>query len=313
MSDIKIVKRKLLITGANGFIGLRLLEYIKNMDFDIRILSRYPSDCYDSICCDFLKNRVPKNALESIHTVFHLAGFAHDFRSSSEVNSVYQAINVDATIQLAELAVKNNVKTFVFVSSVKAGGKPCFNKCMNESDQNEPDGSYGKSKREAELRLLEISQTSGMHVVIVRPALVYGKGMKGNLNLMLSGIKSGWFPPLPKIKNHRSMIHVDDLVEALIMVSINKSAYGEIFIVTDGHPYSSREIYEAMCNIVGKKIPIWSLPAWIFTFMSRLNKGISYKIEKLIGDEWYSSKKIESIGFKAKKSIINLGKNETFY
>ena len=306
MKDVKVAKRKLLITGANGFIGLRLLEHIKNMDFDIRILSRYPSDSYDSICCDFLKNKVPNNALESIHTVFHLAGFAHDFRSGSEVNSIYQAINVDASVQLAELAIKSKVKTFIFVSSVKAGGKPYLNKCMDESDQREPDGRYAKSKREAELRILEISQKSGMNVVIIRPSLVYGKGMKGNLNLMFSGIKNGWFPPLPKINNRRSMIHVDDLVEALLMVSINKSAYGKIFNITDGYPYSSREIYEAMCISLGKKIPRWGFPVWILIFISKLSKGFSYKINKLIGDEWYSSEKIELIGFKAKKSLNNL-------
>jgi len=308
-----ITKEKILVTGANGFVGLRLLEHIKNMNFDIRVLSRNPSDQYESIQCDFLKNNIPSNSLNSIDIVFHLAGFAHDFRSSIEVNSIYQLINVDATVQLAELAVKKNVKTFIFVSSVKAGGRPHPKKCMNETDQGELDSKYGKSKRDAELKLLKIGKKSGMNVVIVRPSLVYGKGMKGNLNLMLTGIKNGWFPPLPKIKNRRSMIHVDDLVEALIFVSLNKNANGEIFILTDGQPYSSREIYDAMCNSLGKEIPKWSLPLWIFIIMSKLNKRISFKIDKLLGDECYSSEKIELIGFKAKKSINNLNENETFY
>ena len=313
MKNNMMAKRKILVTGANGFVGLRLLEHIKNMDFDIRVLSRKPSSQYESISCDFLKNKIPLDALNAIDIVFHLAGFAHDFNGGSESNFIYQAINVDATVQLAELAVKSNVKTFVFVSSVKAGGRSKhLNKCMNENDQMEPDGIYGKSKREAELRLLEISRNSEMDVIIIRPSLVYGKGMKGNLNLMLTGIKNGWFPPLPKIKNRRSMVHVDDLVEALIMVSFNRSINREIFIVTDGHPYSSREIYDAMCNSLGKKIPKWGLSPWIFVLMSKLNKRVSYKIDKLLGDEWYSSDKIESIGFKAKKSI-NLNKNETFY
>ena len=305
--------RKILVTGANGFIGLRLLEHIKEMDFDVRVLSRKPINQYESICCDFLKNKIPPNSLDSIDIVFHLAGFAHDTRFGQEVNHVYQAINVDATVQLAKLAVKSQIKTFVFVSSVKAGGGLYLKKCKNEDDQMEPDDDYGKSKREAELKLLEISQNSKMNLVIIRPSLVYGEGMKGNLNLMLNGIKNGWFPPLPKIKNRRSMIHVDDLVEALIMASLTKDINGEIFIVTDGHPYSSREIYDAMCNSLGKKIPKWSLPLWIFIFVSKLNKRISFKIDKLLGDDCYSSEKIELIGFKAKKSIKNLSENETFY
>ena len=103
--------------------------------------------------------------------------------------------------------------------------------------------------------MLELSQDADMEVVIVRPSLVYGKGMKGNLNLMLSGIKSGWFPPLPKVQNYRSMIHLDDLIDALLMLSLDRRADGEIFIATDGHTYSSRDIYEAMCTNLGKKIP----------------------------------------------------------
>jgi UDP-glucose 4-epimerase len=109
------------------------------------------------------------------------------------------------------------------------------------------------------------------------------------------------------------MIHVDDLVQALIMVSKEERAKNEIFIVTDGNPYSSREIYETMCNILNKSIPFWSVPSWLLNFMSKFNKTLQYKIDKLIGDEWYSSEKIESIGFEAKISINKLDENEAFF
>ena len=305
--------KKYLLTGANGFIGTRLLVALNKNEYDIRVLSRKSLPKYESVCCDFLRDQIPSSALTSIDTVFHLAGFAHDFRNTEKVDAIYQAINVDATVKLAELAIKNKVKTFIFVSSVKAGGKSYDNKCMSESDQGEPEGVYGKTKREAEIKLLEMSLNSDMDIVIIRPSLVYGKGMKGNLHLMFSGIKKGWFPPLPKIKNRRSMIHVDDLVQALIMVSKEERARNEIFIVTDGHPYSSREIYETMCNILNKSIPLWSVPSWLLNFMSKFNKTLQYKIDKLIGDEWYSSEKIESIGFEAKISINKLDENEAFF
>ena len=151
---------------------------------------------------------------------------------------------------MAQKAVDNGVKFFVFVSSSKAGGNPIPGKCANEMDQTEPEGIYGKTKREAELRLLEIGRKSGMHVSIVRPALIYGPNMKGNLRLMLSSIKKGLFPPLPETGNRRSMIHVDDLVEAIILIAEDYRANGEIFIATDGEQYSSRDIYKSMCNII---------------------------------------------------------------
>ena len=95
---------------------------------------------------------------------------------------------MDATIKLAEFAAKANVKKFIFVSSVNAGGSTVPGVCSSENDQSEPESIYGKMKREAELKLLEMGQVSDMHVSIVRPSLVYGPNAKGNLQLMLSGI-----------------------------------------------------------------------------------------------------------------------------
>ena len=298
--------RRIFITGAFGFIGGRLLNAI---DSQIRILSRIERSNYDTVVCDFEKENIPKSALKSIDTVFHIAGFAHDMRNTSEIADLYHRVNVNATVQLAELAVKSNVKRFVFVSSVKAGGKPDFEVCASESDQGDPEGVYGKTKREAELKLLEIGKESGMHVSIIRPSLVYGLSVKGNLQLMLSGIKKGWFPPLPETGNKRSMIHVDDLVRAILLVAEDKRANGEIFITTDGTPHSSRDIYNAMCNVLGKSIPKWSVPKFLFDMVSLISPRIKYKVNKLLGDECYSSKKLEKLGFKAKKTLKDM--NET--
>jgi UDP-glucose 4-epimerase len=300
--------RRIFITGAFGFIGGRLLNAI---DSQIRILSRIERSNYDTVVCDFEKENIPKSALKSIDTVFHIAGFAHDMRNTSEIADLYHRVNVNATVQLAELAVKSNVKRFVFVSSVKAGGKPDFEVCASESDQGDPEGVYGKTKREAELKLLEIGKESGMHVSIIRPSLVYGLSVKGNLQLMLSGIKKGWFPPLPETGNKRSMIHVDDLVRAILLVADDDRANGEIFIATDGIPHSSREIYNAMCNVLGKSIPKWSIPKSLFDMASLINPRIKYKLNKLLGDECYSSAKLEVLGFKAKKTLKDM--NETSF
>jgi len=166
-----------------------------------------------------------------------------------------------------------------------------------------PDGIYGETKREAELRLLEITQQSNMHVAIVRPALVYGPKVKGNLQLMCSGIEKGWFPPLPETGNRRSMIHVDDLVQSLLLVAEDSRANGEILIATDGKPHSSREIYEAMCQAAGKTVPSWSVPKFLFELAGLVSPRIRYKVDKLLGDEYYSSEKLEALGFKAEHSL----------
>ncbi len=301
----------ILVTGATGFIGRRLLKLLESSEDAISILTRKPQLGYESIICDLERDQIPSSALESVNTVFHLAGFAHDLRDSSKIKHLYRAINVDTTIRLAELAVQSGVKRFVFVSSVKAGGSAIAGQCITEEDHGKPEGIYGITKREAELKLLEIGNQTGMHVSIVRPSLVYGPGVKGNLRLMLSGIKKGWFPPLPEIGNHRSMIHVDDLVRAILLVSDDCRANGEIFIATDGNVHSSREIYEAMCSVVGRSIPKWSVPKFLFDAASLISPRIKYRVDKLLGDECYSSKKIESFGFSAQKTLEDM--NETSF
>ena len=294
---------KILVTGATGFVGLRLLKLFETDEYKIQILSRQPHPDHETIVCDLGQKQIPASALASVDTVFHLAGFAHDLNDASKVEKLYHAVNVDASVQLAELAIQQGVQNFVFVSSVKAGGRAIAGQCMTEENQGEPEGIYGSTKREAELKLLEIGRQSGMQVSIVRPSLVYGPGVKGNLRMMLSGIDKGWFPPLPETGNHRSMIHVDDLVRALLLVANDERANGEIFIATDGQPYSSREIYEDMCHVLGKPVPQWSVPKSFFDLAGSVSSRIRYKVDKLLGDECYSSEKLQALGFKAEKSL----------
>ena len=297
-----------LVTGSTGFVGQRL---VKALNGTVKVLSRNEQFNYDTVVCDFSCQSIPDNSLNDIDTVFHLAGLSHDMRNANKIKELYYEVNVNTTVQLAELAVKSGVKRFIFVSSVKAGGCPAPGVRANEDDKGDPEGVYGKSKREAELKLLKISKESSMHVSIIRPSLVYGPGVKGNLKLMLSGVRNGWFPPLPETGNRRSMIHVDDLVRAILLVSKDECANGEIFIATDGTPHSSREIYDAMCNIVGRSIPKWSLPKALFNIASLISPRIKYKINKLLGDECYSSAKLEALGFKAKKTLKDM--NETSF
>ena len=285
------------VTGATGFIGQRLLVGLEANGEGVRILSRNPHPDYETVVCDLQFEAIPEDGLDGVDTVFHLAGFTHDLRDDSKLEHLYRALNVDATVRLTELAVRSGVKQFVFVSSVKAGGY--------DEEQGSPDGVYGQTKWEAELKLLDIGRQSEMLVSIVRPSLVYGAGVKGNLALMRRGIEQGWFPPIPETENRRSMIHVDDLVRALLLVAGDKRANGEIFIVTDGVPHSSGEIYEAICQSVGKTVPQWSVPKIVFEGLSLLSPRIRYKVDKLLGDEFYSSAKLEGLGFRAEKSLLN--------
>ena len=302
---------KYLVTGASGFVGLRLLECLKQSNSYVRILSRTKIQSYDFIDCDFEKDEIPASAFHSIDTVLHLAGIAHDISGNDKSNSIYKLVNVDVSVDLAKKAALAGVKKFIYISSVKAGGKAKKNIEMNESSKIEPDDIYGITKRDAELKLLDIGSKLDMQVSIIRPSLLYGPNMKGNLNSMMSAIKSGWFPPLPRINNKRSLVHVDDLVRAIIFIATNEQAKSEIYILTDGKPHSSREIYEVMCNILGKSIPYWSMPIICFRLISFINHKYARRVDKLLSNEHYSSKKIQSLGFKPKFSLKDM--NETSF
>ncbi|MES9899866.1 MAG: NAD-dependent epimerase/dehydratase family protein [Sedimenticola sp.] len=305
-----------LVTGGTGFIGQRLLASIIFSGCSTLTLSRSPHPSVETIICDLVKDEIPIDALDSVDTVFHLAGYAHDLRYASKAEYLYRAVNVEATTRLAMLAVQCDVKRFVYVSSVKAGGTAVSGQCMTEEGQGEPEGIYGQTKREAELRLLEIGRQSGMHVSIVRPSLVYGAGVKGNLRMMLSGIDKGWFPPLPEVDNCRSMIHVDDLVKVLLLVAGDDRANGEIFIATDGELYSSRDIYDAMRDAVGGGATRWRVPNPLFFLVAKLGDLIngaisfpfdSHRYQKLLGDECFSSEKIQTLlGFKPSNTLFDV-------
>ena len=295
-----------LITGATGFVGLRLINHLRQEGFAIRIIGRSAISGVESILCDFLVDFIPENAFKDIDIVFHLAGHTHDLKNTTKAESAYRKLNEDVTDDLLSLSVKYNVKKFIFVSSVKAGGRPLKGGRFSEVEQNYSDGLYGETKREAELKVLKAGQSYNIHVSILRPALIYGPKVKGNLKLMILGIKKGWFPPLPETGNRRSMIHVDDVVQALSLLASDQRSKDEIFIVTDGRAYSSRDIYEIMCSTLGKRIPRWSVPQFLFHVLASINPHLRYRIGKLLGDEYYSSKKIQSIGFKAKKTLKDM-------
>jgi nucleoside-diphosphate-sugar epimerase len=300
--------KRALITGSSGFIGQKLVSAIDKEKYSIHVISRNREPGLETTICDFQFNLIPDDVMNGTDIVFHLAGVAHDSIMHYEE---YFEINVKASSRLAELAAISGVKRFIYISSVKSGGVGDNGLCITELEQVEPEGAYGRTKLKAELTLLEIGHRTGMHVTIIRPSLVYGPNAKGNLRQMMSGISNGWFPPLPKINNKRSMVHIDDVVRAILFVATSDKTKGEIFNVTDGEPHSSREIYEVMCTILGKPIPRWSLPKFLFELPGYFSPNLKYKLGKLFGDECYSSDKLQSIGFKTKRTLKEM--NETFF
>ena len=301
MGRVNLVKA--LVTGASGFIGSQLILALKKNGYELRLLSRQKILNYDNVLCDLGTEKIPESALDSIDVVFHLAGYTHDVVNSPSKDKLYYDGNVKATSELIKIAANKGVKNFVFLSSVKAGGFTSSDISMSEDDEAPPKDVYGFTKRAAEEEILQVAKINNIIVSIIRPALVYGDGMKGNLADMLNSIKKGWFPPLPETNNKRSMVSIIDLVEAIIFITLNQKSTHEIYIVTDGQQYSSRDIYNSLNSMLGKNPPKWAFPKLFFlllAFVGNIFKFVPFdsnKYEKLFGSEYYSSDKINRLGY----------------
>jgi UDP-glucose 4-epimerase len=189
-------------------------------------------------------------------------------------------------------------------------------RCTDETLQLEPQTAYGRTKREAERLVLDAGSRSAMHVCILRMPLVYGAGVKGNLLRMMQAIDRGRFPPLPDSGNKRSMVHVDDVVQAALLATENPRANGQSYIVTDGRTYTTRELYVLTSRALGKAISRWSLPMsalqaattgdWLGRLRGRRFPFDSDTLDKLLGSAWYSTDKISrELGYRPSRTFAD--------
>jgi nucleoside-diphosphate-sugar epimerase len=298
--------RVFLVTGASGFVGRALCRALRGKG-RVRGLFRLSADgpWDESVTAD-LAEGLPAGALDGVDTVFHLAAKTDDGRTPPSDQGVFQRVNAEGTARLVAAAAAAGVERFVLASSIKAMG-PSGRACLDESAPARPTTPYGRSKKEAED--LVLGEPRVRHACVARAVPVYGAGSKGNLARMIEAMNRGLFPPLPETKNARSMVHVDDLARALCLCAEKPEAAGRVFIVTDGRGYSTREIYERVCEAAGRTPPRWSVPPAALRAAGTLGDALgrltgrpfaitSAMVERLLGSAWYDSSLIaRALGF----------------
>jgi nucleoside-diphosphate-sugar epimerase len=198
------------------------------------------------------------HALAGVDTIIHLAARVH-IMDDPEADPLieFRRVNVEGTAQLAREAAKAGVKRLVFISSIKVNGEETSTPYTSDSPPH-PSDPYGISKWEAEQALRKIEAESGLEVVVVRPTLVYGPGVKANFLKMMKIISSGIPLPLASIKNKRSLIHVGNLVDALVTCASHPAAAGHTYLVSDGEDASTPELIRRTAKALG--VPAWLLP-----------------------------------------------------
>lgn len=285
-----------LVTGAAGFVGRPLCRALVQQGTCVRGLGRTTAEGpWEEFLVADLAEGVPQAAVEGMDSVFHVAGKAHSMSSDDEIE--YWRVNVGGTRAVLQAARRARVRRFIFLSSVKAAGDGAGE--LDESFNSPPQDAYGRSKRAAEEAVLAAGSDGHMHAVVLRPSLIYGPGWQGNLKQMAKAIRLGHFPPLPETGNRRSMVHVDDVVQAALLAAQQGRASGRVYILADGEEYSSRRVERAIRTALGKAPPRWHVPLPLLSAAAKagdlLRKlGVntpfgSEAYDRLVNSAWYSA------------------------
>src|SRR5690606_37466369 len=203
-----------------------------------------------------------RSALAGVNVVVHAAARAH-IMNEEVVDPLreYRRVNVDGTLNLARQAAAEGVDRFIFVSSIKVNGELSSQpKPFSPNDTPAPEDAYGISKWEAEQGLKTIAKETGMEVVIIRPPLVYGPGVKGSFASMVKLVRKGVPLPLGSIRNRRSLVAVDDLVDVIVTCIDHPAAANQVFMVSDGEGVSTSELLRELGKAMGKPARLVPVP-----------------------------------------------------
>jgi len=270
--------RHILVSGANGFIGQALCQYLVEQGFYVRGSIRDRSTLTDKDkASDYIETGSLENdvdwieALNGIDYIVHLAAISEVSKErSAEAPKLLQQINVNTTQKLASQAAQSGIKRFIYISSIKANGELSENRAFTHSAIPAPQSLYGKSKLEAERRVTAVGETSNMETIIIRPTLVYGPGAPGNILRLMKLIDSGLPIPLGLVQNKRSLVSIQNLCHLIVTCLLKEQLTNQVFLAADGEDISSPELIRLLAELMGRKPHLWPVPVSLLKLLGVL-------------------------------------------
>ncbi len=262
---------KVLVTGATGFVGSALCGQLRAVGHTVIAAVRRSPRLPDEVAIGEMSSFVNwRSVLAGCDTVIHLAARVHIMNDTAQDPLVlYRATNTEATLNLARQATQAGVKRFVFISTIKVNGEG-RDTAYRETDVPAPEDAYAISKWEAEQGLQQIARETGLEVVILRPPLVYGPGVKANFLRLMKTIQRGWPLPLGAIRNRRSLLYLGNFADAIRVCVEHPAAAGQIFLLDDGQAVSTPELIRAVARAMGRPVRLLPVPVGVLAFMGAL-------------------------------------------
>nr|HIL76221.1 SDR family oxidoreductase [Rhodospirillales bacterium] len=266
---------KVLVTGASGFVGSSLLGGLQGLNYELVATSRKPLH-YTAGIREVLVNAIDAktdwaDALLGCDIVIHCAARVHIMNDDvSDSLSAFREVNAAGALELARQAADAGVKRFVFLSSIKVNGELTEGEPFAPEDKFIPTDPYGLSKYEAEQGLLALAKETGMEVVIIRPPLVYGPGVRANFASMMKWVNKGVPLPLGAVHNQRSLVALDNLVSFIIHCIDHPKAANKVFLISDGEDVSTTELLKKVAKAFDKRAFLLPIPVSWMTFAAKL-------------------------------------------
>lgn len=303
-------KTRVLITGANGFLGWALSQYLAER-FSLVLAVRsadsvVPAAPAEVVAVGDISAATGwSKALAGVDTLVHCAARAHVMNDAS-VDSLeeYRKVNVSGTRALVQQAAEAGVRRFVFVSSIKVNGESTTGRTAYTAEQPAaPEDAYGQSKHEAEQMLAQECAAAGMELVIIRPPLLYGPGVKANFRSLCRLAAKPLPLPFGAIQNHRSMLYVGNLCHFIETCVTHPDAANQTFVIADGQDVSLRELLTLIRRAMGRGPGLLPVPAGLFRLAGRMT-GKQLLVDRLVGDLQVDTRKAcEMLGWQAPFSV----------
>lgn len=300
---------RVLVTGANGFVGRAMCQYLAAHDYDVLPVVRRICGLQNEIIADINTPRsVWLSMLSQCDAVIHLAGRAHVMReSAADPMQAFVEANVEFTKFLAEMSADASVARFVFVSTIKVNGETaCAKKPFSADAAINPSDCYSQSKWMAEQVLIKLATRRAMEVVIVRPPLIYGAGVKGNFQSLVRWMGKGWPLPFGAVANCRSLVGVTNLASFLsLCANRDKSpkAANEIFLISDAESLSTTALLKRMAKAAKRQPLLLPVPLAALRFLFNFF-GKSSVSDRLLGSLVVdASKAYELTGWKPELTL----------